>query len=100
MPMTERLVTLTCVSNEVGGDLIGNARWLGVPMNDILQLAGVRPGSDMVNLEFAQDVTAPTSKRLMTWDKASGGLLPPSQKTNTSASFLAADTRAGSSLSS
>ena len=53
---------------------------------------GVRPGSDMVNLEFAQDVTAPTSKRLMTWDKASGGLLPPSQKTNTSAGFLAADT--------
>lgn len=48
MPMTERLVTLTCVSNEVGGDLIGNARWLGVPMNDILQLAGVRPGSDML----------------------------------------------------
>ena len=53
---------------------------------------GVRPGSDMVNLEFAADVTAPTSKRLMTWDKASGGLLPPSQKTNTSAGFLAADT--------
>ena len=53
---------------------------------------GVRPGSDMVSLEFAADVTAPTSKRLMTWDKASGGLLPPSQKTNTSAGFLAADT--------
>lgn len=53
---------------------------------------GVRPGSDMVNLEFAADVTAPTSKRLMTWDKAAGGLLPPSQKTNTSAGFLAADT--------
>ena len=53
---------------------------------------GVRPGSDLVNLEFAADITAPTSKRLMTWDKASGGLLPPSQKTNTSAGFLAADT--------
>ncbi|MGV9709436.1 molybdopterin-dependent oxidoreductase [Gordonia sp. NPDC003424] len=48
MPMTERLVTLTCVSNEVGGDLIGNARWLGVPMRDILDRAGVRPGADML----------------------------------------------------
>lgn len=53
---------------------------------------GVRPGSDLVNLEFAQDITAPTTKRLLTWDKAAGGLLAPSQKTNTSASFLAADT--------
>ena len=53
---------------------------------------GVRSGSDLVNLEFAQDITAPTTKRLLTWDKAAGGLLAPSQKTNTSASFLAADT--------
>ncbi|MCH5641077.1 MULTISPECIES: molybdopterin-dependent oxidoreductase [unclassified Gordonia (in: high G+C Gram-positive bacteria)] len=48
MPMTERLVTLTCVSNEVGGDLIGNAKWLGVPMKEVLELAGVRPGADML----------------------------------------------------
>ena len=48
MPMTERLVTLTCVSNEIGGDLIGNARWLGVPMKTILDMAGVRPQSTML----------------------------------------------------
>ncbi|QUD82284.1 molybdopterin-dependent oxidoreductase [Gordonia polyisoprenivorans] len=48
MPMTERLVTLTCVSNEVGGDLIGNARWLGVRMKDLLDRAGVRPGANML----------------------------------------------------
>ncbi|MGW0035337.1 molybdopterin-dependent oxidoreductase [Gordonia sp. NPDC003376] len=48
MPMTERLVTLTCVSNEVGGDLIGNARWLGVPMAALLDRAGVRPGATML----------------------------------------------------
>ena len=35
-PMVERYVTLACVSNEVGGDLIGNARWLGVPLKDLL----------------------------------------------------------------
>ncbi|MGV9826058.1 molybdopterin-dependent oxidoreductase [Gordonia sp. NPDC003429] len=48
MPMSERLVTLTCVSNEVGGDLIGNARWQGVPMKALLERAGVRPGADML----------------------------------------------------
>ncbi|MDY6810732.1 MAG: molybdopterin-dependent oxidoreductase [Actinomycetota bacterium] len=48
MPMTERLVTLTCVSNEVGGDLIDNARWLGVPMKALLDRAGVQPGADML----------------------------------------------------
>ena len=30
MPQVERIVTLACVSNEVGGDLIGNASWQGV----------------------------------------------------------------------
>ncbi|MEE3853354.1 molybdopterin-dependent oxidoreductase [Gordonia sp. LSe1-13] len=48
MPMTERLVTLTCVSNDVGGDLIDNARWLGVPMKTLLDRAGVQPGADML----------------------------------------------------
>jgi DMSO/TMAO reductase YedYZ molybdopterin-dependent catalytic subunit len=41
MADTEADVTLTCVSNEVGGDLIGNARWLGVPLDRLLD----RPGS-------------------------------------------------------
>ncbi|MEO9329379.1 molybdopterin-dependent oxidoreductase [Gordonia aurantiaca] len=48
MPMVEHYVTLACVSNDVGGNLIGNARWLGVPMRDVLDLAGVRPGADML----------------------------------------------------
>ncbi|MFE0748661.1 molybdopterin-dependent oxidoreductase [Gordonia sp. NPDC058843] len=48
MPMDERIVTLSCVSNEVGGDLVGNAKWLGVPMREVLGLAGVRPGADML----------------------------------------------------
>jgi DMSO/TMAO reductase YedYZ molybdopterin-dependent catalytic subunit len=39
MPMVERYVTLACVSNEVGGDLVGNAKWLGVPLADVLALA-------------------------------------------------------------
>ncbi|MFL6181413.1 MAG: molybdopterin-dependent oxidoreductase [Actinomycetes bacterium] len=44
MPLIERDVTLTCVSNEVGGELIGNARWLGVSLQRLLQ--DVRPASD------------------------------------------------------
>ncbi|GHB67808.1 oxidoreductase [Streptomyces cirratus] len=44
-PLIERDITLTCVSNEVGGPYIGNARWLGVPLGDLLREAGVRPPS-------------------------------------------------------
>lgn len=43
MPMVEEWVTLACVSNEVGDDLVGNAKWLGVPLQDVLERAGVRP---------------------------------------------------------
>ena len=47
-PMVERYVTLACVSNEVGGDLIGNARWLGVPLKELLDEAGPLDGADQV----------------------------------------------------
>jgi DMSO/TMAO reductase YedYZ molybdopterin-dependent catalytic subunit len=40
MPMIEADITIACVSNEVGGPLVGNARWLGVPLADVLDLAG------------------------------------------------------------
>ncbi|MGN6754056.1 MAG: molybdopterin-dependent oxidoreductase [Intrasporangium sp.] len=46
--MSEALVTLTCVSNEVGGDLVGNATWTGWPVRELLAMAGPRPGADMV----------------------------------------------------
>jgi DMSO/TMAO reductase YedYZ molybdopterin-dependent catalytic subunit len=41
-------VTLSCVSNEVGGDLVGNARWLGVRLADLLARAGVRAEAGQV----------------------------------------------------
>jgi DMSO/TMAO reductase YedYZ molybdopterin-dependent catalytic subunit len=40
-PLIERDITLACVSNPVGGDYIGNARWIGAPLGDILREAGV-----------------------------------------------------------
>ncbi|MGZ5416978.1 MAG: molybdopterin-dependent oxidoreductase [Nocardioides sp.] len=46
--LTEAWVTLCCVSNEVGGDLIGNAFWSGVRVSDLLAEAGVSPDADAV----------------------------------------------------
>ncbi|MFE1294977.1 molybdopterin-dependent oxidoreductase [Streptomyces sp. NPDC058731] len=43
--LVERDITLTCVSNEVGGPYVGNARWIGVRLADLLAEAGVRPPS-------------------------------------------------------
>jgi len=48
MPMIERDITLTCVSNEVGGHYVGGARWLGVRLKDVLDRAGVRSGADQL----------------------------------------------------
>ena len=47
-PLTEHLTTLTCMSNEVGGDLAGNAVWLGLPVHQLLAEAGPMTGADMV----------------------------------------------------
>jgi DMSO/TMAO reductase YedYZ molybdopterin-dependent catalytic subunit len=48
MPMIERDITLTCVSNEVGGGYVGAARWQGVRLADLLDRVGVRPGADQL----------------------------------------------------
>lgn len=42
-PMVERYITLACVSNRVGGELVGNAKWLGIPLRTLVEEAGVRP---------------------------------------------------------
>lgn len=47
-PMVERYVTLSCVSNPVGGDLVGNALWQGVLLADVLDEAGVRPDAEQL----------------------------------------------------
>lgn len=46
--LTESHVTLTCVSNPVGGNLAGNAKWLGLPIRDVLARAKPKDGADMV----------------------------------------------------
>jgi DMSO/TMAO reductase YedYZ molybdopterin-dependent catalytic subunit len=44
-PLVEEYVTISCVSNEVGGDLVGNAKWTGVRLVEILEEAVVQPGA-------------------------------------------------------
>lgn len=49
MPLVERDITLTCVSNEVGGKYVGSARWLGVRLRDVLDRAGIgATGADQI----------------------------------------------------
>ncbi len=47
-PQVERYITLSCVSNPVGGDLVGNALWQGVLLKDVLDEAGVDPDAGQI----------------------------------------------------
>jgi DMSO/TMAO reductase YedYZ molybdopterin-dependent catalytic subunit len=62
----ERDITLTCVSNEVGGTLAGTARWIGVPLGAFLRENGVRPGSSQLVCRSVDGMTigAPTRAAL------------------------------------
>ncbi len=67
MPSQQQYATLQCISNAVGGDLIGNALWEGVPLWNLLVQAGIQPGvkdivlraadgyAESIPLEKAQD---------------------------------------------
>ncbi len=48
LPLIDRTITLSCVSNEVGGDLIGNQTWRGHPLRDLLAKARPSKDADMV----------------------------------------------------
>ncbi|MGW4719522.1 molybdopterin-dependent oxidoreductase [Nocardia sp. NPDC004260] len=65
-PVEEHLVTLACVSNPVGGDLIGNARWLGYRVDQLLAEAGPHPDADMVLSHSADGWTAGTPLAVLT----------------------------------
>lgn len=55
-----RPITLVCVSNEVGGDLISTATFTGVPVRDVLRSAGVRRGAQQVLSRSSDGFTAGT----------------------------------------
>ncbi|WP_424537101.1 molybdopterin-dependent oxidoreductase [Sphaerisporangium viridialbum] len=60
LPLVERDITLTCVSNEVGGPYVGNARWLGADLAALLRRAGVRSGADQILSRSADGWTCGT----------------------------------------
>ena len=53
LPSVERFVTLECISNEVGGDLISTALWRGAPLRNVLENAGLKPG--IVDVAFESE---------------------------------------------
>ncbi|HXR27588.1 MAG TPA: molybdopterin-dependent oxidoreductase, partial [Candidatus Baltobacteraceae bacterium] len=48
MPLFDQYVTIACVSNDVGGDLVGNALWTGVHLKSVLAMAGVQAGATQI----------------------------------------------------
>lgn len=60
LPLEEHMATLSCVSNEVGGDLIGNALWLGYPIRELLARAKPTGDADMVLSRSIDGFTAGT----------------------------------------
>jgi DMSO/TMAO reductase YedYZ molybdopterin-dependent catalytic subunit len=65
-PLVERVITLTCVSNEVGGPYLGTARWLGVPVRDLLAEAGLDPSVDQLVCRSADGMTIGAPARVVT----------------------------------
>ncbi len=56
-PMVEHDVTLTCVSEAVGGGYIGNARWQGILLADVLREAGIQPGAQQIVMRDVHGMT-------------------------------------------
>ncbi|WP_341924720.1 molybdopterin-dependent oxidoreductase [Nocardioides psychrotolerans] len=66
MDLIERDITMTCVSNSVGGPYVGSARWLGVRLQDLLDLAGVGSKSDQILSTDFEGMTISTPLDLAT----------------------------------
>ncbi len=64
--VVEKVVTLTCVSNPVGGDLISNAVWRGYRVRDLLERAGIHHDADMVLSTSVDGFTAGTPVEALT----------------------------------
>lgn len=69
LPLEESYTTLACVSNYVGGDLIGNALWLGYPIRELLARAGPKAGADTVLSRSVDGFTAGTPLSALTDDR-------------------------------
>ena len=84
LPLEESYTTLMCVSNEVGGSLIGNAKWLGYPIRHLLTRARPTASADMVLSHSSDGFTASTPLSVLQDDRnailavgMNGDPLPP-----------------------
>ena len=66
LPLEEHTITLACVSNDVGGDLVGNATWLGYPVRKLLARAKPQASADMVLSRSVDGFTAGTPLEVLT----------------------------------
>jgi DMSO/TMAO reductase YedYZ molybdopterin-dependent catalytic subunit len=66
LPLDEHVTTLLCVSNPIGGEYVGTARWLGYPIRELLARAGPLPEADMVLSTSADGWTASTPLEALT----------------------------------
>lgn len=69
LPLVESAATLSCVSNDVGGDLVGNAVWLGYPIRELLAKAQPSADADMVLSTSVDGFTAGTPLETLTDDR-------------------------------
>ncbi|WP_458779545.1 molybdopterin-dependent oxidoreductase [Arthrobacter sp. D3-16] len=67
--LIESHVTLTCVSNPVGGNLAGNAKWLGLPIREVLKRARPKDGADMVLSTSVDGFSASTPLEVLQDDR-------------------------------
>ena len=58
--LIERDITISCVSNEVGGELAGHARWLGAPLKTLLDEVRPESGADQIVTKSADGWTCGT----------------------------------------
>lgn len=67
MPSVEEYVTLECISNKIGGDLISTALWKGVRLSQLLEKAAIKPNVKYVVFRCADgyDVGIPIEKSQM-----------------------------------
>jgi hypothetical protein len=69
LELIEKAVTLACVSNPVGGELISNAVWTGYRVRDLLARSGLRPDADMVLSTSVDGFTVGTPVEALTDDR-------------------------------
>lgn len=69
LPPQEQYFTLSCVSNVVGGDLIGNAHWRGVPLRSLIERAQPRGGIRKVVFYAADGYTDSIAYDKATFDR-------------------------------